>query len=97
MPVNEFIDLVGKGGVVALLIIVVWGFYAELWVSGATYRRALKERDEFRGELLTSMRVADRATRVTERTVDMAGSRLEAERRISARRRNYAEDDEPQE
>lgn len=80
--VSSLLDLLNKGGVVVFLILVVWGFYNEKWVSGATYQRVLKERDEFRTELFATLRVADRATHITERTVDIADARLDAQRRL---------------
>lgn len=83
--VGDLTDLISKGGVLLFLVLAVWGFYNEKWVSGATYQRALKERDQYRDELLTTLRVADRATRVTERTVDLADARLEAQRQLRAR------------
>jgi hypothetical protein len=71
---SDLADLISRGGVVVVLVFAVWGFYNEKWVSGSTYQRAIKERDQFRDELLTTLRVADRATRLTERTVDLADS-----------------------
>jgi hypothetical protein len=79
------VDLVSRGGLVTLLVLGLWGFYNEKWVSGTTYQRVLKERDAYRDELLTTLRVADRATRVTERSVGLAEDRLYAERRLRTR------------
>ena len=92
MQPADLIDLVGKGGAAAVLVIVVWGFWSEKWVSGATYQRALKERDAYRDELLTTLRLVERATHVSERSIDIADSRLEAERRLRIRRRSEHED-----
>jgi hypothetical protein len=89
----DLVDLIGRGGVVALLIAIVWGGLTERWVSGATYRRALRERDVFRDELMTVLRVADRATRLSERSFDVADSHLEAEKRVRVRNRDV-EDEE---
>lgn len=82
---NGLIDLVTKGGITVFLLLAVWGFYNEKWVSGATYQRVLKERDEYRNELFNTLRVAERATRVTERTVDIVDARMEAQRRMRTR------------
>ena len=88
MSVAELLDLVSKGGVITLLVIWAWGFYTEKWVSGATYQRALKERDTFRDELFMTLRVADRATGISERAINTIAERsshathLEAERRL---------------
>lgn len=82
---NDFLDLLNRGGVVLLLGLIIWGAWNDKWVTGATHQRVLKERDEYRNELLATLRVADRATRVTERTVDIADARLEAQRRLRQR------------
>lgn len=83
--VSDLSDLISKGGVVVFLVLAIWGFYNEKWVSGATYQRAIKERDQFRDELLTTLRVADRATRISERTFDVADARLDAQKRLRMR------------
>jgi hypothetical protein len=81
VAISDFVDLISKGGVITLLVIVVLGFYNEQWVSGKTYQRALKERDQYREELFITIKVAERATMVTERTVDIAGTQLGEERK----------------
>lgn len=80
VTLTELISWIRDGGVIALLTIIVWGSYKEWWVPGTTHRRALderdlrerrilSERDELQRELFDVLGLADRATRVAERTV----------------------------
>lgn len=90
MPdLSALIDVFSKAGPAGVLLFIVWAFYSEKLVSGSTHQRVLKERDSYRDELLMTLRVAERATTVTERAVDSADTRIRAERRLRSREAPY--------
>jgi hypothetical protein len=97
MAAGEFIGWIRDGGVIGVLAIIVWGAYREWWVSGATFRRTLAERDALQRDLFDVLRLADRATRVAETSVSRRsstrGTRAEAERDIRERGGRDSDDD----
>lgn len=89
MDLAALIDVFSKAGPAGVLLFIVWAFYSEKLVSGSAHQRVIKERDAAMAELLTTLRVADRATRITERSVDIADARLNAEKRLRTREPRY--------
>lgn len=91
MPdLSALLDVFSKAGPAGVLLFIVWAFYSEKLVSATTHQRVLKERDAYRDELLMTLRVADRATTVTERTVAIADARVAgAEKRLRSRESHY--------
>lgn len=70
LTVGDIIGWVRDGGVIAVLIIVVWGALNEWWVTGKQYRRILIERDQYRNELFNVLGLTDRASRALDRATN---------------------------
>ena len=61
MDIADFIDLVQKGGITALVLMILIGGAKEWWVYGVTYRRLLRDRDEWRSIALSSTTMAEKS------------------------------------
>lgn len=95
VTLGEIIGWIRDGGVIAVLIIVVWGALNEWWVTGKQYRRAIEERDDYKRELFDVLGLTDRATRALDKATaqvlqggllgdagDITGIRSDMEREV---------------
>lgn len=67
VTIGDIIGWVRDGGVIAVLIIAVYGAFSEWWVTGRQYRRMVRERDDYKRELFDVLGLTDRATRALDK------------------------------
>ena len=67
MDITALYELVNKGGVGALLLIIVVAGIKRYWVPGWLYRQILKERDEWKQLALRGSSLATRIINEKER------------------------------
>ena len=67
MDITALYELINKGGVVALLLIIVVAGIKRYWVPGWLYRQILKERDEWKQLALRGSSLATRIINEKER------------------------------
>lgn len=88
MTFEAFIDLITKGGPTGVLLVVLWAMYTDRLVTGATYKRAIDERDEFLRQWTETLRLAGRAATVADKALKGPGDdRLRAQRQVRTGRR----------
>jgi hypothetical protein len=93
LTLGQLIGWIRDGGVIACLIIVVYGAISEWWVTGRQYRRVIRERDELQRELFHVLGLTDRATRALDRATNQALSGSWSDDDRSGNRRIEAERD----
>ena len=59
----NILDLVMKGGVIGLLVVMLLGGMRQWWVFGWQYRQVVSERDEFKKALMDSLEVTRKVVR----------------------------------
>lgn len=59
----SILDLIAKGGIIGLLVVILVGGMRQWWVFGWQYRQVLGERDEFKKALVDSLEVARKVVR----------------------------------
>ena len=67
MDITALYELINKGGVGALLLIIVVAGIKRCWVPGWLYRQILKERDEWKQLALRGSSLATRIINEKER------------------------------
>jgi len=86
---EQFIDVFTKAGSTGALLLGIWAFLTERIVPGTTYRRVLRERDEYRDLWADALSLAGRAATVADKALTATesgdGSRLQAQRALRAR------------
>ena len=60
MTISELLDLVGRGGVTAMLMAALVGGFRGWYVWGWTYTAMMKERDEWQRIALQALHVAEK-------------------------------------
>ena len=70
MTAVEVFDLLNRGGVLALLALILLGGHRRWWVFGWAYRETLAREQEWKQLALTGTKIAERFTRQGERGVD---------------------------
>lgn len=107
MTLGEVIGWIRDGGVIVVLILVLYGALNEWWVTGKQYRRMVIERDEYRRELFRVLGLTDRAARALDRATtqtsqvieggllddEIRGGRTRAEREVRRRGLEYGQDE----
>lgn len=68
-------EAVQTGGLVVLLLLIVWGALKEWWVPGVTHRRALQEAEKWKNVATESIRTTERATFLSDKAVRGVESR----------------------
>lgn len=61
MDANQIFDFISKGGVAALMILILVGGSKEWWVYGVTYREMKQDRDDWRDMALAGTQLAESA------------------------------------
>jgi hypothetical protein len=71
-PSGGYLDYVNKGGVIALLVLIVLGSVRKWWVPGWTYAEMAADRDQWRELAMQGTSLAERQTGLLETTVTTA-------------------------
>lgn len=65
----NFLDLIQSGGVVGLLLVILWGLRQRWWVPGWYFKDLYKEKEEWKA-------IALRSTNLAESLDEIAKSRV---------------------
>jgi hypothetical protein len=74
--VSSLLDLITQGGLVALLLIIIYGGAKRLWVFGWVYEALKQERDEWKAAALSGTLLAAKAVESAETAVEAKKPRV---------------------
>lgn len=73
MTVGEIIDLISRGGAIAMFVFIIWSGSRDdpLWVFGWSFRKLERERDWWQEAALRSTDLAERTSTMSEREIEL--------------------------
>lgn len=74
-----FLDYVSRGGVIVLLVLILYGGWKKWWVFGWQYRECVDEKNEWKFAALKSTHIAESAAVVGEHLVANSKRQREGE------------------
>lgn len=66
MSATDLFELVNKGGIIAVLLLVIFTGYKGMWVFGSAHKDCVQEKLEWKRLALTSTHVAEKLTKPEE-------------------------------
>jgi hypothetical protein len=67
LTIRELLDILSQGGILGLLVLIIYGGYKRYWVWGWSYSDKVREADEWKRLALSGTALAEKAIGVAKR------------------------------